>query len=163
MSLKDNGNKHFTASPQRLDEARKSYLSAIDTLPVCPRPEKAKPKAEASGLEEVTDEEAAQIEADRLQPKDTERDDVEADIRECTKAVWGNLAAVYLAEKEYKLAVEACNNGKLDNRPRELTAALEIDPAYLKAFHRRAQANENIGSWSSLSAAQEGMLRCVES
>lgn len=113
VSLKDNGNKHFIARPQRLEEARKSYLAAIDTLPVCPRPEKAAPKTESSGLAEVTDEEAAQIEADRLRPRDTERDDVESDIRECTKAVWGNLAAVYLAEKEYKQAVEACNKGNL--------------------------------------------------
>lgn len=60
----------------------------------------------------MTDEDAAEIEADRLRPKDTERDDVEADVRECTKAVWGNLAAVYLAEKEYKQAVEACNKGE---------------------------------------------------
>lgn len=43
-----------------------------------------------------------------------------------------------------------------DCRTIHLTTALEIDPAYLKAFHRRAQANENIGSWSSLSSAQEG-------
>lgn len=112
MSLKDNGNKHFTASPQRLEEARRSYLAAIDTLPEIPRPEKAQHKAERSGLEEVTEEEAARIEADRLRPKDTERDTVEADIRQCTKAVWGNLAAVYLGEKAYKEAVEACNNGE---------------------------------------------------
>ncbi|EJT46492.1 hypothetical protein A1Q2_01147 [Trichosporon asahii var. asahii CBS 8904] len=122
LSLKNTGNKHFTANPQRLDEARKSYLAAIDTLPSCPRPEKTKSKVETSGLAEITDEEAAQIDAERLQPKDTERDNVEADVRECTKAVWGNLAAVYLAEKEYRQAVEACNS----------------------AFHRRAQANENI-------------------
>lgn len=112
LSLKNTGNKHFTANPQRLDEARKSYLAAIDTLPSCPRPEKTKSKVETSGLAEITDEEAAQIDAERLQPKDTERDNVEADVRECTKAVWGNLAAVYLAEKEYRQAVEACNSGE---------------------------------------------------
>lgn len=35
-------------------------------------------------------------------------------------------------------------------------AALDIDGEYTKALHRRAQANEKIGSWSSLTAALEG-------
>jgi hypothetical protein len=36
--------------------------------------------------------------------------------------------------------------------------ALEFDPKYIKALQRRAAANEAIGSWSSLTAAQEGQL-----
>jgi hypothetical protein len=36
--------------------------------------------------------------------------------------------------------------------------ALEIDLHYTKALHRRASANEEIGSWSSLTSAQEGEL-----
>lgn len=39
-----------------------------------------------------------------------------------------------------------------------LTAALKIDEAYTKALHRRGTANERIGSWSSLTAAQDGRL-----
>ena len=35
-------------------------------------------------------------------------------------------------------------------------AALKDDPNYIKALQRRATANEQIASWSSLSAAQEG-------
>ena len=37
-------------------------------------------------------------------------------------------------------------------------AALDIDPHYIKALHRRALGNERIASWSSLTAAQEGEL-----
>lgn len=162
LSLKDIGNKHYTASPQRLEESRKSYLAALDTLPDCPRPDKGELHLEKGGLQEVTDEEAEQIAAEQSRRKDTERIDVEADIRECAKAVWGNLAAVYLAEKEYQLVVEACNNGKqpcVSSTGSQCLqcSALDIDPSYAKGFHRRAQANEKIGSWSALSAAQEGM------
>lgn len=34
--------------------------------------------------------------------------------------------------------------------------ALQEHPTYFKALHRRAMANESIGSWSSLSASLEG-------
>lgn len=37
-----------------------------------------------------------------------------------------------------------------------LTLALKLDAAYLKALHRRAVANDKLGTWSSLTAAQEG-------
>jgi len=35
-------------------------------------------------------------------------------------------------------------------------AALEIDPEYTKVLARRAAANEAVGSWTALSAAQDG-------
>lgn len=34
--------------------------------------------------------------------------------------------------------------------------ALEIDPGYTKALHRRATANDRIGTWSSLTSAKQG-------
>lgn len=36
--------------------------------------------------------------------------------------------------------------------------ALKDDPKYIKALQRRATANEQINSWSSLSSAQEGQF-----
>lgn len=35
-------------------------------------------------------------------------------------------------------------------------AALRDDSVYVKALQRRAASNEQIGSWSALSSAQEG-------
>ncbi len=43
-----------------------------------------------------------------------------------------------------------------DRRVRSRTAALEENPDYVKALSRRSLANEEIGSWSSLSGALEG-------
>lgn len=37
-------------------------------------------------------------------------------------------------------------------------SALLDDPQYVKALQRRAASNETIGSWSSLTAAQEGVF-----
>lgn len=34
------------------------------------------------------------------------------------------------------------------------TRALQLDPHYIKALHRRASANEHIGTWSALVSAQ---------
>lgn len=93
--LKDEGNKRFTAKHQQLDEARDSYLSALDKLPLLPPPSKAAIPA-ASGIQEVTDEEAEAIEAESHDQERQQRVAVENQIRECSKAVWGNLGAVYL-------------------------------------------------------------------
>lgn len=91
--LKETGNKHFTAKPQRLDAARESYLSALDSLPDCQREREPAPAPEAT-VEEVDDD--ATVDVGRGDD-DSERIAVEEGIRECTKAVWGNLGAVYVA------------------------------------------------------------------
>lgn len=97
-ALKETGNKLFTSSPRRLEEARDSYLAALGHLPDL-KVEPAPPPP-PSGLQELTDDEAAALEAEASQPVDAEKEErtqLETTIRECTKAVWGNLAAVYLA------------------------------------------------------------------
>ena len=74
-------------------------------MPSCPKTvETARipsvPQMQASGVEEVTEEEAAAIEAQQagnIDPVRVERVEIEEQIRECTKACWGNLAASYLA------------------------------------------------------------------
>ncbi|KAG5513876.1 hypothetical protein PMAC_000498 [Pneumocystis sp. 'macacae'] len=52
-----------------------------------------------------------------------------------------NIAACYIRQELWDQAVDAC------------TQALKEDPSYVKAMHRRAQANEKIATWSSLNAA----------
>ncbi|QSL65633.1 hypothetical protein MERGE_002946 [Pneumocystis wakefieldiae] len=52
-----------------------------------------------------------------------------------------NIAECYIRKKLWDQAVEACTN------------ALKEDPEYIKALHRRAKANEKIGTWHSLDAA----------
>lgn len=73
----------------------KAYKSALDHLPPCP---KKPPAKAATGIAEVTDEEAAAIEADgKVDPEVKEREEVEEEVRECTKACWGNLAACHMS------------------------------------------------------------------
>lgn len=156
MALKEAGNRHFLAKPRRLDEARASYTAALDHLPDLPPPRPFAAPAEGSGLQEVTEDEAEAIEAENTREKDTEREGTEQEIRECTKAVYGNLGAVYVAQEEWKEAVDVCTKGELLRVDGQLTPAVKMDPGYLKAVHRRAVANDNLGTWSSMSSAQEG-------
>lgn len=52
-----------------------------------------------------------------------------------------NIAECYIRKKLWNQAVDAC------------TQALEEDPEYIKALHRRAKANEEIDTWRSLDDA----------
>jgi hypothetical protein len=60
-----------------------------------------------------------------------------------------------------KLSAHAAKVSLLRSLPPCITAqvylALKDDPSYTKALTRRAAANEALNTWSSLSAAQEGM------
>ncbi|KGB77371.1 hypothetical protein CNBG_3209 [Cryptococcus deuterogattii R265] len=159
---KATGNSHYTSKPPRYDDAIVSYKLAIDHLPTFPSdltdPEqdsknddkgKAKVKEPVpSGLQEVSEEEAVAIEeAEKAKegksPEELEREEVEDEIKECTKACWGNLAACYIATKDDENAVKAC------------TEALKIDPHYTKGLHRRATANERLGTLAALTSAQQ--------
>lgn len=92
---------------------------------------------------EITDEEAEQIEADER--AGYERVTADLAIRDAQRAIWGNLGAVYAAQKKDKETVDAC------------TKALTYDPTYIKALQRRATANERIGTWNALAAAQRDL------
>jgi hypothetical protein len=112
----------------------------------------------SGGIQEITDEEADAI---TLAEKKvlTEREEVEGSVRECGKACHGNLAACWALLKDDKKAVEACTRGKFEfsGMGSELmNIALELDPGYTKALHRRATANDRIGTWSSLTSAKDG-------
>ncbi|KAK6905193.1 hypothetical protein I204_08149 [Kwoniella mangroviensis CBS 8886] len=158
--LKNEGNDLYKFNPPKYDQAILSYIKALDHLPFIPNPSVSdqekekndeKKKEVGSGIEEVTDEEALKIQEEQehdqskngISDEDQERLDVENDIKEMNKAVWGNLAACYIAIKDDKKAVEACSE------------ALKIDPKYIKGLHRRATANERIGDLNALVAAKE--------
>ncbi|KAG4305591.1 hypothetical protein PORY_001147 [Pneumocystis oryctolagi] len=71
--------------------------------------------------------------------------DISSPNAKSQRAVYhANIAACYIHQKLWDLAVDAC------------TQALKEDPYYIKALHRRAQANEKIATWSSLNAALLG-------
>ncbi|CAG8688172.1 26382_t:CDS:2 [Dentiscutata erythropus] len=56
---------------------------------------------------------------------------------------WGNIGACYFKLEKYKDAVDSC------------TKALEDSPTYTKALLRRAQSNEKLNTFSSLTSALE--------
>jgi hypothetical protein len=99
----------FTARPPNYPSAIEAYRSALNCLPACVEKAEKSPLPEMpptliSGIQEVTEEEAAAIEirTDTQEPESenaesAEREDIGDQIRECTKACWGNLAASYLA------------------------------------------------------------------
>jgi hypothetical protein len=80
--LKAAGNKHFTAKPQRVDEAKRAYLDAVARLPAVP-----------AGNVPASTEAAAGARIVELELE--EREDAYARIRACGMASWGNLGAVY--------------------------------------------------------------------
>ncbi|TFY61940.1 hypothetical protein EVJ58_g4202 [Rhodofomes roseus] len=153
--LKQDGNEHFRA--KRWNEALAVYRAGLGRLPKR-RPletergeereavdgddgddrsgdgdsgedKEAKGKGKAEEVEEKADE--------PVQPPS-----IEAEL-ECARAraiMNANIGACYVKLEEWKDAV---------------STSLKDDPNYMKALQRRALANERIGSWSSLSSAQE--------
>ena len=105
VDRKNAGNNYFTMKPPDLERAVASYKAALDYLPPCPRrtvvPKPPLTDNATSGLAEVNDEEAAAIEEQQhvAEPdsdsESREREEVEEEVRECTKACWGNLGACY--------------------------------------------------------------------
>jgi hypothetical protein len=166
--LKAQGNSHFTSKPPSHASAVEAYKSALAVLPPCPRKEatpQIKPKHVGSVIEEVTDEQAEEIiaaEQEREHPnaEQQERDRLEEDIRDCTKACWSNLAACHLAMVSGSVKGLADMQGDNKDAVEACTEALKVDPHHVKALQRRATANERLSTWSSLTSAKEGKC-CV--
>lgn len=113
---KNDGNTAFTAKPPKVELAIEQYQSALKLLPPVPKLEAPQTKgplvqSSGSGIQEITDEEADAITASEPEAL-SEREEVEAKIRECEKACHGNLAACWALKKEDKKAVEASNKGR---------------------------------------------------
>jgi tetratricopeptide (TPR) repeat protein len=139
MELKDEGNAHFREAVWH--DALQAYMSGLSRLP--PRPEsKEKEKEKEPPVEE--------------KPGDTgpsEVDSMNQLEHECAllRAVLNaNIAACHVKMGNHKQAVDAC------------TEALHDDPKYAKALHRRAQANDTISTWTSLTAAEKDYSALLE-
>ncbi|KAG0236076.1 cytochrome c oxidase subunit 1 [Actinomortierella wolfii] len=61
-----------------------------------------------------------------------------------------NIAACHIKLKQYDLAIESC------------TEALEYDPTFIKALRRRADSQEQKGTYLSLSSAKEDHNRIID-
>ncbi|EIW64421.1 TPR-like protein [Trametes versicolor FP-101664 SS1] len=151
--LRKEGNESFRA--KRWDEALASYRAALGRLPKLPE---ALSLSKDNGAEPTADEAdndaSDQDVGMQSTPIDTQAEDKHEGVSsetdaECAKAraiINANIGACFMKLEEYKEVVTAC------------TQALQDDPRYVKALQRRATAHEQLGSWSSLSSAQEETL-----
>ncbi|BGP24007.1 TPR domain containing protein [Rhodotorula toruloides] len=131
-SLKAKGNTDFGQG--RWQMALETYREGLAELPPAPlKPASRSLKGKEKAI--IDDEQAGQKEEDLAGPA------AEQEIRELRAMLSANVAACLLKLVRYEDAVTACDS------------ALEEKPEYAKALHRRALANEAIGSWSSLEAS----------
>ncbi|KAM6498281.1 hypothetical protein JOM56_006229 [Amanita muscaria] len=128
--LKSDGNVHFRAGSW--NEALGVYRSGLGRLP--PRKEK-KPASETQDTDNET--------VDPIQDEDEEETELDKECSSARAVLNANIAACYVKLGEHKEAVQACSQALLD------------DPEYVKALQRRASSSEAIGTWSSLTTAQD--------
>ncbi|KAI0639750.1 TPR-like protein [Trametes polyzona] len=157
-ALKQEGNEHFRS--KKWNEALASYRMALGRLPKRLSPPRSARSEEGQSLTTVEDEEptSSQNANKEASPEadasvGTSEENAAVHGPECAKAravINANIGACHLKLGEYKEVVTACSE------------ALKDDPDYVKALQRRATANEQINSWSSLSSAQEDYKRLVE-
>ncbi|KAH8102476.1 TPR-like protein [Cristinia sonorae] len=157
--LKLQGNEHFRK--QSWDEALGVYRSALGKLPKrkvraqtieekvrSREPEDTKGKGRDTGEEvDEVDQSSSPEPPAEPEPEPTELE------RECAKAravLNSNIGACFVKLGDHKEVVHAC------------TEALHDDPTYVRALQRRATSNEQIGSWSALSSAQEDYTKLLD-
>ncbi|TNY18824.1 hypothetical protein DMC30DRAFT_418483 [Rhodotorula diobovata] len=138
QELKQRGNAEFGQG--RWEFALETYREGLRELPVRRRTASVKGKEKALPSQVGTDGEdgASYAKAGEV--------DEEAELEELSELraiLSANIAACLLKLERWKEAVSACDD------------ALEDKADYAKAIHRRALANEAIGSWGSLSASLE--------
>lgn len=114
------------------------YNDALAVLPPRPQAATGSSSSDADGEGQEAEAEA------EAKGEDGDGDGEDGEVRLLRAVVYSNIAACHLKKREFKEAVVACNESLLD------------DVLYLKSLNRRAQANEEIGSWSSLTSSLEG-------
>jgi tetratricopeptide (TPR) repeat protein len=147
-ALKQDGNNHFRTG--EWEQALASYRTALGRLPK--RKEAPKSQATPSRPDSDSENETERDEATRKEDTD-DTSDVEAEAEpkdpwedECAKAravLNSNIAACYVKLGDHSEVVKAC------------TESLKDDDEYVKALQRRAASNDKLGTWSSLTSAQE--------
>ncbi|KAA1468642.1 TPR-like protein [Dentipellis sp. KUC8613] len=156
--LKKEGNEYFRA--KEWNQALLTYRRALARLPQKPKSKSAQDKGKGKAkerLEEFRDAKPPGSTED--QPSDTNIEPVgpveppsaiEVEVSKARAVLNANIGACHVQLGEHEEAVKACSQALLD------------DPEYTKALQRRAQSNEKIGSWSSLSKAQEDYKKLLE-
>ncbi|CDO76628.1 hypothetical protein BN946_scf184868.g42 [Trametes cinnabarina] len=157
-ALKQEGNEHFRS--KQWDQALASYRAALGRLPkrhVSPRLEdKGKARADEDVENDEASSEAAAASASDAPPTDEAQrsamtlSEVQLECAKARAVLNANIGACFMKLGDHNEVVSAC------------TEALKDDPSYIKALQRRAAANEEIGSWSSLTSAQEDYKRLLE-
>ncbi|GAA5994467.1 uncharacterized protein JCM10292_002082 [Rhodotorula paludigena] len=136
QQLKQQGNTEFGQG--RWEMALETYREGLNELPI-------RKRSSAKGKEKAlpADAEPEQSEGTTVQEGDLDEEAESEELSELRAILSANVAACLLKRNRWKDAVKACDD------------ALEDKPGYTKAIHRRALANEAIGSWGSLSSALE--------
>ncbi|GJN89557.1 hypothetical protein Rhopal_002544-T1 [Rhodotorula paludigena] len=155
QQLKQQGNTEFGQG--RWEMALETYREGLNELPI-------RKRSSAKGKEKAlpADAEPEKSEGNAAQEGDLDEEAESEELSELRAILSANVAACLLklvrsllpacveldpdeqiGQNRWKDAVKACDD------------ALEDKPGYTKAIHRRALANEAIGSWGSLSSALE--------
>ncbi|PLW35188.1 hypothetical protein PCANC_19270 [Puccinia coronata f. sp. avenae] len=156
-SLKELGNAEF--QKKLWQAALLKYSEALAVLPLKPTP-KLSTKLDQDPLQDgfldddkTLDKEPhtnnseshpvsqCQEEPDSSSPPAPIQSSDDARISRLRSILNANTAACHLKMEDWQSAVQASE------------ASLKDDPNYVKAFHRRAQANEKLGTWASLQAS----------
>ncbi|KAF9130329.1 hypothetical protein BGW39_003206 [Mortierella sp. 14UC] len=128
------------------NEALKYYQLALTT---CPSLLSASPASDDHQNDNDESEESNK-ESPPINTK-TRITDEQANKYRTERAVYqANMAACHIKLQEYQLAIEECS------------AALELDPSYTRALQRKAQAEELLGTFASMTQAKEDHLKVVE-
>ncbi|KAF8446129.1 TPR-like protein [Boletus edulis BED1] len=132
--LKLEGNELFKA--RKWNEALVSYRTALSHLP--PRNRSDKPDLDQADVDSQGLTEDPNMAAVSDIP-----DALDAECEKARSVLYANIGACLSKMEDHKGVVDACSQ------------ALSDDPRYVKALQRRAASNEKIGTWSSLTSAQE--------
>ncbi|KDQ63827.1 hypothetical protein JAAARDRAFT_203211 [Jaapia argillacea MUCL 33604] len=147
---KQEGNEYFRA--KRWNEALNAYRSGLGRLPRAkgkePNVMRDEPDSPIAGeplnlSESNVDEGDTKVKASPYEGTEFQLSPWEIECAKARSILNANIGACYVKLGDHKDAVQAC------------TDALADDPQYAKALQRRATSNEVIGSWSSLTSAQE--------
>ncbi|KAH9450908.1 hypothetical protein MJO28_009622 [Puccinia striiformis f. sp. tritici] len=158
-SLKELGNSEF--QKQRWQSALNKYSEALATLPLRPLLKPSTQSEQDPVKDEFSDDDdddtpGKKSETPNKPERDTEiyiegtldsstpmslQSSNEPRISRLRAVLNANTAACCLKLEEWQSAIQAAE------------ASLKDDPNYAKALHRRAQANEKLGTWASLQAS----------
>ncbi|CAO3568453.1 unnamed protein product [Mortierella alpina] len=127
---KSEGNRYFGQG--NYSEALKYYQLALTTCPSGPA------KIEPGSADDVDAQQRHSNEQESVVWKHSRNK-----YRSEQAVYHANMAACHIKAKEYQLAIEGC------------TAALDLDPSYMKALQRKAQAEELQGTFTSMNQAKE--------